>query len=446
MATNDIFADAPEGGIAETNKQLGQSALADLAARGDKTAKKELKLEFGSKVASDAIDASLMRLATGALTNKNQKAELKNLVNPKKFANLYAQARDKKGTDLAVKAAGGDAAAKKELKALYPGKSKTAMDMIEKAKPAAEASKEFDDPLGMTRPGEAGYSGESGVTGIGNGGGGSSSPWSQFKSQVTTGVDGALDSSTNSINTALKTVKGDVSGATTGAMNIPVDQWIGDVISKFGDSSGMPIIGDYQGLSSLSHNGELGEPHRVRNLLDLSGVDAMKDRATQVGPSAWANMATEQQRREESGLMDNAARQQMGAEANARAQLGMKGGLRSGAAERLASSGANNLALAGQGVRQQGALERGNIGIQDEMQKMDLLKQLPGAQLGAAQYGSAVDTTNIANKMGVGQYNINNQIRDLEGRNAQNQFLYGEEMKTKGANATANAIASSGKK
>ena len=96
--------------------------------------------------------------------------------------------------------------------------------------------------------------------------------------------------------------------------------------------------------------------------------------------------------------------------------------------------------------RQQGALERGNIGIQDEMQKMDLLKQLPGAQLGAAQYGSAVDTTNIANKMGVGQYNINNQIRDLEGRNAQNQFLYGEEMKTKGANATANAIASSGKK
>lgn len=203
------------------------------------------------------------------------------------------------------------------------------------------------------------------------------------------------------------------------------------VLEKYLSSQGSPLTGRVSNLSGQ---------------LDESGINAIKGKALQQGPSAWMRMALDKQGVEQRGLMNSAAQNAASGNAAARASLAMRGGLGGGAAERLASNTGNDLALARQGVLQQGALQRSDIGLADEANKMDLLKQLPGAQLGAAQYKTGVDQSNMQKNLSTGQFDIQNAINNLNNQNEFNKFKYGEQMKVKGAGMSAQAMENAGKK
>ena len=124
--------------------------------------------------------------------------------------------------------------------------------------------------------------------------------------------------------------------------------------------------------------------------------------------SPWMRMATQRQQAEQALQLNQAGAQAGTQAAMARANLMRGGGLRGGAAERLAGASAESAMMAGQGIRGQGAAERGQLGMQG--------------------LGIAAQT--------VGQ--------NVAGINARNILDYQEKMKQLGAGATAEAIKKSG--
>lgn len=179
----------------------------------------------------------------------------------------------------------------------------------------------------------------------------------------------------------------------------------------------MPQLEDYQGISSLEGGGKL-------TARTLSGADIQK----QMEESPWYKMALEKQGAEQARLMDQATRQQAGAMAGARSSLAMKGGLGGGAAERMATAGAGNLAEMMQQQRQGGAVERGQLG----MQGSDLASRLSQFNL-----GQQAETEKA---------NLQTQLMDLAARENRKLQQYGERMKGYAAEKTSEGIGSGGKK
>lgn len=184
--------------------------------------------------------------------------------------------------------------------------------------------------------------------------------------------------------------------------------------SQYGGSN-YPQLSPWAGISSLGESG-------VIKPKTLTGQDIQ----TQMEESPWYKMALQRQEAEQAQLMDQATRQQAGALAGARSQLAMRGGLRGGAAERMAASGAENLTNLLQQQRQAGAVERGQLG----MQGADLASRLGQFNIGAENLAQA--------------QNVQNMIADLQAKNARDLARYQEEMKMRGAEATAEGIRRSG--
>lgn len=176
-----------------------------------------------------------------------------------------------------------------------------------------------------------------------------------------------------------------------------------------------PQLSPWQGISSLGEEGQI----RAKT---VSGQDIQ----TQMEQSPWYKMALEKQGAEQAQLMNQAAGQQGSALAQARSGLAMRGGLRGGAAERLAASGAENLAETMQKQRMSGAIERGQLG----MQGADLASRVAQFNVGAENLAQA--------------QNVQNRIADLQAQNARDFARYQEEMKMRGAEATAEGIRRSG--
>lgn len=179
----------------------------------------------------------------------------------------------------------------------------------------------------------------------------------------------------------------------------------------------MPQLENYQGIETLANKGQL-------TARTLTGADIQK----QMEESPWYKMALERQGAEESRMMDQAARQQAGALAGARSNLAMRGGLRGGAAERMATAGAGNLAETMQQQRQAGAMERGQLGMQ-------------GADL-----ASRIGQFNVGQLSQTDQTNLQTQLMDLAAKENRRLQQYGERMKGYAAEETARGISSSGKK
>jgi hypothetical protein len=179
----------------------------------------------------------------------------------------------------------------------------------------------------------------------------------------------------------------------------------------------MPQLEAYKDLSSLPGQGQL-------TARTLSGEDIEK----QMKESPWYKMALEKQGAEQAQLMDQAARQQAGALAGAQSSLAMKGGLRGGAAERMAASGAENLTNLMQQQRQAGAVERGQLGMQ-------------GADL-----ASRLGQFNVGQQTGTDVANFQAQIANLAAQENRKLQQYGEQMRGYAAEKTSTGIASGGKK
>jgi hypothetical protein len=186
---------------------------------------------------------------------------------------------------------------------------------------------------------------------------------------------------------------------------------------RLAEEAAMPQLEDYQGISSLEGGGKL-------TAKSLTGADIQK----QMEESPWYKMALEKQGSEQARLMDQAARQQAGAMAGARSQLAMRGGLGGGAAERMATAGAGNLAEAMQQQRQGGAVERGQLGMQ-------------GADL-----ASKISQFNVGQQAETEKANLQTQLLDLQARENRKLQQYGERMKGYAAEQTSQGIGSGGKK
>lgn len=179
-------------------------------------------------------------------------------------------------------------------------------------------------------------------------------------------------------------------------------------VSTSGSDIPMPTLSQYQGLNTLGGAGKLN--------------------ASTISESPWVQMAMDKQASDQQRMFDQAQQNQQSALAQGRANLAMRGGLSSGAAERMANQGANDLAMARQNILSQGASERANLGMQ------------------AADRGTDIAKFNAGQTQGTNQFNVAQSIADLQRQNEQNRFKYGEEMKLKGAGMSAQAMENSGKK
>lgn len=186
---------------------------------------------------------------------------------------------------------------------------------------------------------------------------------------------------------------------------------------RLAKEAALPKLEDYQGISTLEGGGKL-------TARTLTGADIQK----QMEESPWYRMALEKQGAEQARLMDQAARQQAGAMAGARSQLAMRGGLRGGTAERMATAGAGNLAEMMQQQRQAGAVERGQLGMQ-------------GADL-----ASRLGQFNIGQQTQADVTNLQTQLMDLAAKENRRLQQYGERMKGYAAEKTSEGYSSGGKK
>ena len=155
----------------------------------------------------------------------------------------------------------------------------------------------------------------------------------------------------------------------------------------------------YKYKTFLTEQGMLPEELTSKDVMDVQALEKLRGLALSEGETPWAAMAREQQRLEEKGAYDIAAKQQLGALQGAQAQLAMRGGLRGGAAERLAGAGQKNLLAALQGVRQAGMQARAGIGTEEASRKLGILQAMPGMETQAATYRTGVEQFNLGNIM-----------------------------------------------
>ena len=196
--------------------------------------------------------------------------------------------------------------------------------------------------------------------------------------------------------------------------------------------------------------------------LNKEGLEAIRKRALTQGPSEWQNLMLQKQGLEESGLRDRAGNQEASARSGAYSQLAAKGGLSTGARERLARSGAEGLAQTMQDISRGGAESRLGIATEDERQKLDLLKGLPGMEVQALQpefektrmWGTLADSESgrkqnldLANRAygtSIDQFNIANTLGEVGRKDANRLGEYQEKMKAYAAEKQAQATAASG--
>lgn len=210
---------------------------------------------------------------------------------------------------------------------------------------------------------------------------------------------------------------------------------------------------------------------------DARAQNAMRERALSQGESPWLKMQLQKQRVEETTAADRAANQAVSGAAMARSQMAMKGGLGSGASQRLAMASARDMNAARQAVGRQGMGDRLGLGIADDQAKTQLLGQTAGLDLAragqaqdmgrfnagmqfdASKYntGLAYDAakTNVANRLDASKFNKAQQLdvnkinaslatAGLGGENAYNMQKYGEDMKGYSAEKAGAAIKGGG--
>lgn len=178
-----------------------------------------------------------------------------------------------------------------------------------------------------------------------------------------------------------------------------------------------PELGAWQSLN----------PEDIKSLYKVNTLDQQAI-ANDMQNSPWYKMALEKQAAEQNQLYNQATQQAATSNAQAQANLAARGGLRGGAAERLASQSGENLALARQNLLGQSAIERGNLGMQSLDRAVDINKFNTGQATQA----------NIAD--------VNAALQNNAAKNEQDRLKYSEAMKLKAAGMTGDAMAKGGGK
>ena len=127
-------------------------------------------------------------------------------------------------------------------------------------------------------------------------------------------------------------------------------------------------------------------------------LQELKKQAFAQGPSAWANLQTQQQQLEQQNAKGDALKQQMQAQGMAKGQLARSGGLRGGAAALLARQGARDLMGSQQQISRAGMGQRLGIQQQDLARKEGLMGKFGDLETGAQQSNLAQLTGDINRK------------------------------------------------
>lgn len=170
---------------------------------------------------------------------------------------------------------------------------------------------------------------------------------------------------------------------------------------------------DQKAQQIASWNAQIEQGPKFQSLLGANGQLQDAYRLNQASP--WLALQNQRQAVEQQAAADSAARQASSGNAQAFSNLAMRGGISSGARERLAQSGTRGLNAARQGVQRAG--EQNRLAIQGQ-----------GAEMAAKE-----QMFNIQNSLAEQQ-----NIRNLE------QQKYQEKMKALAAQRTADAIEKSG--
>jgi hypothetical protein len=158
--------------------------------------------------------------------------------------------------------------------------------------------------------------------------------------------------------------------------------------------------------------------------LDMTGLDAFKKEALRKGPSAWAGLMNQNEDLQAATQRDRGARESDAAAAQGRSALAMHGGLTAGARERGALMAGKNYLDMSQQIGRQTGLNKLQVGINDEQNRIQQLSMVPGMDLGVANFG------------------LNKNKALLDASNAENTFNmegYKNKMAGYGANRAADA-------
>ena len=170
------------------------------------------------------------------------------------------------------------------------------------------------------------------------------------------------------------------------------------------------------------------------NQANDAGYNALSKDALRTGPSAWAGLATAKQGAEEASASQNAMGKAAGQRADASSMLARTGGLDSGARERLARGSSKNAMDMQQDIQKQGGLNRMQIGMNDESNRIQQVGQL-----------SAADEARNQDLMKSQQFDTSNAMSSAQGQNQFNMSNYQNQMAGYGAYKTAQATKDSKK-
>lgn len=176
--------------------------------------------------------------------------------------------------------------------------------------------------------------------------------------------------------------------------------------------------------------------------LNTQGLDAFRQQALRKGPSSWANLATADQDTQASNQREQAAAGANASTAQAMDQLGARGGLSSGARERAAEGGANNFLNMSQGIARQSGLNKLQIGMNDEQNRISQLGSLPGMEVQALQPAFQKAQMGIQGQ----EFDVGQQTGEAARQNSYLQNLYNQQSTFTAAQNQAAATENSGKK
>lgn len=201
-----------------------------------------------------------------------------------------------------------------------------------------------------------------------------------------------------------------------------------------------PNTGLLRGTYKLTKGNDIGLN------VNTSALEELRNRGLSKGPSSYANILTEKQGLEEQDAISKAVRNAVGSNSSAFSEMARRGGLSSGARERLALSGERAATEGKQGVLRQGMQDRLGITAADEDRKLGILQNLPGMELGLGQAKSNLDLANRQYGTDVDRMNIAGALSEVGRQDAFKMNEYQEKMKMYGAEKTAQAQANAGKK
>lgn len=172
------------------------------------------------------------------------------------------------------------------------------------------------------------------------------------------------------------------------------------------------------------------------------GVDAFREMAMRKGPSSWSLLANQQQDQLMNQLRERAVDEGAGATAGALDRIAQTGGLTSGARERAIEGGAKARIASSQDAGRQNALNKLQIGVNDQQNKIQQLGMLPGIeqQALAPQFQKQSIWQNAADQ------NINRVIAANQEANRFNENKYNKQMDAWAADKQATATENAGKK